>query len=410
MRVLSYATQLVLLSVLCSTTLLRSDVLHAAAREEARDGIALGPATLLPAVHSELRYDDNIFESADVQRDSLIAMLIPSLESRVKLGNSVYELGYRAESAVYFDSEDDDYVDHNFSALANMQFSRRNNLTLSANFAAAHEDRGTGLTEGFNPTLAQQLNEPDEFDQTDAGVRYTYGSHGAPASLTLDIAYRELEYQNHRQRTAFRDREESSAGAKFSYRIRSTTALLLQARTTSIDYLNDQPQQATLDSDLYRYLIGAEWDNSVHLRGAVKFGYQQKQFAAAERDNFSAPSWELDLTWSPRSYTHLNFYSERSSQETNGGGDFIDVQRIGTEWTHDWNSQLRSIAGFAYVDEEFQNFDRNEQLSEFSASFAYQLKRWLALHIGGIYRDRSSNLDLLNFNRSVISVGIDVTI
>ncbi len=383
--------------------------LHAAAQDVAH-GIVFGPATVSPSLFSELRYDDNIFESADVQRDSMIAVLIPSLDSRLELGNSLYELGYSAESAAYFDSEDDDYIDHSINALANMQFSRRNNLTLSADFATTHEDRGTGLTEGFNPALAADLDEPDEYDQTDASVRYTYGSRGAPASLALDVAYRELEYKNHRLRTAFRDRKERSAGAKFSYRIRSTTSLLLQARVTAIDYLNNQPQQATLDSDLYRYLVGVEWDNSVYLRGAVKFGHQQKQFAAAERDDFSAPSWEVDVTWSPRSYTHLNFNSERSSQETNGGGDFIDVQRIGTEWTHEWNSQVQTVLGLAYVDEEYENFDRNEQVTEFAGTVAYQLKRWLALQIGGVYRDRSSNLDLLNFNRSIFSVAIDVTI
>ncbi len=387
-----------------------SGTLHAAERQDAAHGITFGPATLLPAVYSELRYDDNIFESADGQRDSLIALLMPALQSRLELGNSLYELGYRAESATYFDSNDDDYVDHNFNARANMQVSRRNNLTLSANFAAAHEDRGTGLTEGFDPTLVADLNAPDEFDQTDANVRYTYGSRGAPASLAFDAGYRELQYQNNRQRTALRDREESSVGARFSYRIRSTTSLLLEARVTTIDYLNDQPQQATLDSDLYRYLIGAEWDNSVYLRGTVKFGYQEKQFDAAERDDFAAPGWEVDVTWSPRSYTHLSFNSERSSEETNGGGDFIDVQRVGTEWTHEWNSQIHTVLGVSYVDEAYENFDRSEQVTEFAGSVGYQLTRWLALDLGGVYRERSSNLDLLNFNRSMVSVAIDVTL
>ncbi len=387
-----------------------SSTLHAAERQDAAHGITLGSATLLPALNSELRYDDNIFESADEQRDSLIALLIPALESRLELGNSRYELGYRAVSATYFDSDDDDYVDHNINALANMQFSRRNNLTLSANFAAAHQDRGTGLTEGFDPTLVARLEEPDEFEQTDANVRYTYGSRGAPASLAFDAGYRELAYQNNRQRTALRDREENSVGARFSYRIRSTTALLLETRVTTIDYINDQPQQATLDSNLYRYLIGAEWDNSVYLRGTFKFGYQEKQFDAAERDDFTAPGWEVDVTWSPRSYTHLSFSSERSSDETNGGGDFIDVQRVGSEWAHEWNSQLQTVLGISYVDEAYENFDRSEQVTEFAGSVAYQLKRWLALELGGVYRERSSNLDLLNFNRSIVSVAIDITL
>lgn len=391
--------------------MLCSGQLHAAAQDDT-SGIPFGPATLLPALQTELRYDDNIFESADNERDSMIALLIPSLSAELELGNSRYELGYSAESANYFDSEDDDYVDHNVQALANIQFSLRNNIVLRASFAAEHEDRGTGLTEGFDPTVAVavDLNEPDEYDQTDASARYTYGAPGATGRLAFEASYRDIQYQNHRLRTAFRDREDTSASATFFYRISPKTSLLLQARATAIEYASDRPLQATLDSDHYRYLIGAEWDNSEQLRGTVKLGYQQKKFDSANRDDFSAPSWEADLTWSPRSYTHFNFKTERGSQETNGGGDFIDLQRISTEWTHEWNDRVQTVIGVAYVDEEFENFERDEQVTEFSGNFAYQLKRWIALQLGTRYRDRNSNLDVLNFNRSIFSVGIDITI
>ncbi len=52
-------------------------------------GIPFGSATLLPAVHTELRYDDNIFESANDESDSMIAVLIPSLSAQLELGNSL---------------------------------------------------------------------------------------------------------------------------------------------------------------------------------------------------------------------------------------------------------------------------------------------------------------------------------
>ncbi len=392
-----------------AVAMLCSGELHAAAEDDYH-GIAFGAATLLPALRSELRYDDNIFESAANQRDSTIALLMPALATRLELGNSYYELGYNAEAAKYIDSADDNYIDHNVQALANMQVGVRNNLTLSANFAADHEDRGTGLTEGFDVSSALNLDEPDEYEQTDASVRYTYGARGAAARLALEASYKELEYQNHRLRTALRDREESGASATFYYRIRPSTSLLLQARASAIDYASDFAQQTTLDSDLYRYLIGAEWDNSEQLSGAVKFGYQQKRFDAAGRDDFSAPGWEVDLTWSPRSYAHINFKTERGSQETNGGGDFIDVQRISTEWTHEWNDRVQTLVGLAYEDEKFENFDRDEQVTEFSATLTLQLKRWLALQLGGRYRERTSNLDVLDFNRSIFSAGLEIKI
>lgn len=404
MRCVRYAKLVGLaVAVLCSGEL-------QAATQDDMTGIPFGSATLLPALHTELRYDDNIFESANDERDSMIAVLAPSLAAQLDLGNTLFELGYSAESASYFDSEDDDYIDHNVQAQANIQFSLRNNITLRASFAAEHEDRGSGLTEGFDPRLALDLNEPDEYDQTDANVRYTYGAQGATGRLLFEAAYRDLQYQNHRSRTQFRDREDTSLSATFYYRLRPKTSLLVQARATALDYASVQPLQTTLDSDHYRYLVGAEWDRSEQFSGAIKLGYQQKKFNSASRDDFSAPSWEADLTWSPRSYTHFNLKTERSSEETNGGGDFIDVQRISTDWTHEWNDRVQSIVGIAYVDEEYENFDRDEQVTEFSGNFAYQLKRWIALEFGTRYRDRSSNIDLLNFNRSIVSVGIDITI
>ncbi|MGI9288680.1 MAG: outer membrane beta-barrel protein [Pseudomonadales bacterium] len=392
-----------------AAVMLYSVELQAGTQDETT-GIPFGSATLMPALRTELHYDDNIFESANDERDSIIAVLIPSLGAQLELGNSLYELGYSAESASYFDSEDDDYVDHKVQAHANMQFSLRNNVTARASFAAEHEDRGTGLTEGFDPTLAPNFNEPDEYEQTEASVRYTYGARGASGRLSFEAGYRDLQYQNHRPRTKFRDREDTSATATFYYRLRPKTLLVVQARATAIDYAINQPQQSTLDSDHYRYLIGVEWERSKQLSGAIKAGYQQKRFTSASRDDFSAPSWEADLTWSPRSYMHFNFKTDRSTEETNGGGDFIDVQRISTEWTHEWSERVQSVLGVAYVDEEYENFDRDEQVTEFAGNLAYQLKRWIALEIGTRYRDRSSNIDLLNFNRSVISVGIDIAI
>lgn len=391
--------------------LLCSGELHAAV-ETGDYGIPFGAATLLPALRSELRYDNNIFESGDNKHDSKIALLMPSLTTRLELGNSYYELGYSLESAEYFDSADDNYVDHNIQAVADVQISLRNNLTFNANFAADHEDRGTGLSEGFDASQALDLGleQPDEYEQTGASVSYTYGAPGAAGRLALDALYSDLEYQNHRGRTARRDRKASGAGAAFYYRVRPNTSLLLQVRSTAIDYANDTPLQATLDSDVYRYLVGAEWDNSEQLSGAIKLGYQQKKFDAADRDDFSAPSWEVDLTWSPRSYSRLNFKTERGNQETNSDGDFIDVKRVSTEWTHDWNRRTQTQLELSYVDEKFKNFDRDEQLTEVSASIAYQVKRWLNLQFGGTYRDRSSNLDVLEFNRHIVSLGFEIKI
>ncbi|MGI9295676.1 MAG: outer membrane beta-barrel protein, partial [Pseudomonadales bacterium] len=358
----------------------------------------------------ELRYDDNIFESASQEQDSMIALLNPSLSVEIERGNSAYELSYGAESASYFDSEDDDYVDHNVQALANMQFSLRNNLTVHARFAAAHEDRGTGLTEGLDPLLALELNEPDEYNQTEASARYTYGARRATGRLVFETAYRDDQYQNHRQRTKFRDREETEASAAFYYRVGPNTSLLVQARAKAIDYANDQPQETTLDSNHYSYFVGAEWDASEQLVGAIKFGYQQKKFDSADRDDFSAPSWEADIHWSPSSYAHFHFNTERNSEETNGGGDFIDVQRIAGDWTQEWNNRLQTVLGIAYVDEIYENFDRDEQLTEFIASLAYKLKRWIVIEFGANYRDRSSNINELNFDRRIVSVGIDIAI
>ncbi len=383
--------------------------LQAAARGDT-NGIAIGPATLLPALRTELRYDNNIFESANDERDSVIALLTPSLKAQLERGDSVYELGYSAEAASYYASEDDDYVDHNVQAQANMQFSLRNNLSVHTSFAAAHENRGTGLTEGFDPLQAQDLDEPDEYEQTAASARYTYGARGATGRLAFEAGYQDIRYQNHRQRTEFRDREDTSASATFYYRVRPKTLLLVQARATAIDYGSDRPLQDTLDSDHYRYLVGAEWEGGEQLTGAIKLGYQQKKFDSVSRDDFSAPSWEADVTWSPRSYAHFNFKTERGTEETNGGGDFIDVQSISAGWTHEWNERVQTVLGIAYVDEQYENFERGEQLTEFTGSLAYRLKRWIALELGAHYTDRSSNVDLLNFNRRVLSVGIDIAL
>ncbi len=167
------------------------------------------------ALGIELRNDDNIFQSAANEQASLITMLSPSLLARLVPSKHRFEFAYNGEIAKYAESSADDYDDHEFQVGAYLSLGYRSLLEFIGSYEDAHENRGSGLSEGFDPEFEQLLDEPDEFDRTEFLGRFTYGTKGAKGRLVFEMGQSELEYTNHRDRTRIFDRTETHGGTMF---------------------------------------------------------------------------------------------------------------------------------------------------------------------------------------------------
>ena len=364
-----------------------------------------GPFSLEPLLDTELSYDDNIFDSETDETDSWITRVRPELIGRLEYEGQKYSLSYKGDYGYYAQSGDDDYDDHNFFAGADLNLNYRNFVTLGAAYRMDHEDRGTGITEGINPATFPQFDEPVRYDLTDLNAEYAYGAPGQTGRIVLAAGYRDRQYQNFRDQTRYQDRERPQASATFYYRVMPATSLLFQVRADKVQYDDTRPGTASLDSDTQYYLTGATWDITELTSGTVKLGWVDREYDDGSRGNFSEFDWEVDLRWSPLSYSHVDLVTAREPREAYGNADFIDTKIYTASWSHGWTDDLESRLELSYLDENFVGEDRDEETYEYDLSLQYQWRNWLAFYLGANYSDRNSNIDALEFQRTAYRVG-----
>ena len=130
--------------------------------------------SLEPELGLEVRYDDNIFQSATGVTASLISIVSPGLFISAHPSRHQFEFLYEGDVARYSDSSPDNYDDHYLEAGAYLALGQRSNFDIVGSYDDAHDDRGTGLTEGFDPAI-NIPPEPDEYQLAKILGRFSFG-------------------------------------------------------------------------------------------------------------------------------------------------------------------------------------------------------------------------------------------
>jgi hypothetical protein len=188
--------------------------------------------------------------------------------------------------------------------------------------------------------------------------------------------------------------------------------LLVDARFTEIDYQHDLPVQPGLNSTEQRYRIGMTWETTAQTRGTVKVGYFWKDFADDAREDFGEPSWDVDIRWSPRTYSHFDFRTARYPSETNAGGDYVRNTANSISWEHNWTNRVTSRLAVRDLNQEYpgSNFSRSQDLKQYTIFLTYQMRRWLEFKAGAVVNSRTSTIDTLVFDGNVYSISARLTL
>lgn len=361
--------------------------------------------SFLPELGVVFRHDDNIYRSATSVTSSWITLLSPGLSITAQPSRQRYTLKYNGDIAFYDEGSADNYDDHHFEAGAYLELGARAKLDLIGSYSDSHDDRGSGLTDGFDP-LSNTPPVPHEHQLSTLRSNFSYGIV-SKGRMVVEAGASNLEYTNDLNRTRFYDRSEGYGGAGFYYRVMPNTSLLVDARITTFDYQNDRPSEPSLDSKETRYVLGVTWDNAAKTTGTVKVGYVKKTFDDSVRGDFSSSNWEVDVRWSPRSYSHFDLKSARTPSESNGGGDFIDSTSYSVAWEHEWRRRLKSRFVARRFDQDYlgSTVNRNQQLTQYTFSLSYDMNRWLEWTVSAEMNSRNSNISRLEYDGNIYSIG-----
>lgn len=369
--------------------------------------VAMGPFSFIPTASISTGHDSNIFNQPSNEESSIITKLKPSLQWLAQTDANTFAFTYSGDYANYHTSGDDNYDDHSISADANLEMNSRNRFTLSANAEFLHDDRGTGSSEGG---AAQTRDEPDEYRQDSLFGEWDFGAEGARFGARLTASDVDIEYGNNRIETQFRDRDETTVTARLYGRVMPKSRFFIEIEQEDISYDTIPISGNKLDSDQQAASIGIEWELTAQTSGSVQFGRTEKDFDSATLSDADINSWEVEVSWAPRTYSNVLFASSRAPIETNGTGNFIDSRSHSLSWQHEWSSQFGSTVLFGVGSDDFDGSPRSDDLTSYALSLSYELDRWASVTAQYAYEDKDSNDPVFDYDKSIVTLSLDVSL
>jgi hypothetical protein len=382
--------------------------------EDAEPMLVRGPFTLDSSLGIEVLEDSNIFQSETDVQSSQIWKLAPSLLMRLEPARSRLEFSYKGDYGWYDKSSNDDYADHALKAGAYLLLGERSGLDLVASYHDAHENRGTGLSEGIDPASSAFPPDPDRYTTEEFLGRYTYGVSHTRAFVILEANTEKVTYQNNLAYTQQFDRDESYGNVTFGVRVQPKTSVELSVQARDIRY--DAPNASAtglVDSWEYRYLLGVVWETTAKMTGTVRVGWLDDKFVNSALPGFSGTSWEVEIHWSPVTYSHLDLSTHRDTETPINPLGYVTVTAVySLGWSYEWNSRLESKLALSELDSTYRyvtNPVQTTKTPQYSLALTYKMRRWLRWEAGLDINARSSPIASYNFNESIARLGARIT-
>ncbi len=356
------------------------------------------PFFVQPYLGLGLGHDDNLFLSHTNPKSSNLWLLSPGFHVDARDANKVVQLSYQGQIGRYTSSRDDDYVDHISRAQFDMAIDPHNFVRLGLDYILSHEPRGS--------TDRPIAGSPDRYHLMNPFFTYALGAPGAEGRVEVYYDDAERHYVSNREFTAASDRSVPEFGGAFYWRVMPRTYLMAEARQTDIDYVLDSP----FSGRERRYYGGVTWEATAATTGTLKIGRLERNFDDPAVNDYSGTSWEALVTWAPRSYSKVDFYSARQTNESTGLGDFILTSLAGVAWNHAWTTYVNTAVEARYQRDAYQGFDRTDKVTMVGLKAGYKFRRWLT--VGGEYWHtvRDSNLDVYDYRRNLYLVTFTATL
>jgi len=363
---------------------------------------------IAPTIGISFSYDSNTYDTDIGGNNSWIGVVAPAVLLTSPPAQKRYALLYTGEYGHFFADSADNYNDHSLTGAARFQFGSRGQADVAGVIEKGHRDRGSGQTDGLDPSSPLFPTQPDVFDRNTLAGKFHYGADGNRGRLNFGLGASQFEYTNNSQRTQFLNYDTQFASAGLSLLFHQRTAFVFDVIFTNTDYDRIQTGAASRDNKDWRYLVGMTWLATGKTEGSIRLGIQQRRFDDSTRAQSSNPSWAVDVRWSPREYSHFDFVTSRANEETDREGLFIDRSIYRLAWTHEWSRGWQSIARWERRDSEFVDSARDEDWSEYYLGMRIPQGRLLTWDVGYARRSRDSSLERLVFDGNMFSIGVNV--
>jgi hypothetical protein len=362
-------------------------------------GISLGGGlTFTPTIELSTENNDNIYSEETNEQSSTINRIAPSFSLAGDYGKTTFNTNYSAEQGSYSANGDDDYLDQLLSADASYELNARHQFDIAASYIDAHDARGSVAgAESANSA------DPDEYNQTTAGLTYVFGSDTSMANLDVYADTFAKRYDNNEALTAGREYDQNTFGALVGFKVSSATEVLLEARQSEINYTDSAVK---FDSSVQHLLTGMRWDITGATTGEVKVGRVLRSFDDNAKASAVHLNWSANLTWKPLTYSTVVLESDQNTNESNGTGNYIAASTTSVSWDHEFSSFISAGISANYGEDEYAKVKRNDINSGYGINATYSPLTWMDVNLSASQSLRNSNIAGLDKETNLINLGI----
>jgi hypothetical protein len=366
-------------------------------------GISLGGGlNFAPSVVLSTENNDNIYSEETNEQSSTINRLAPSFSLSGDYGKTIFNTNYQAEIGNYSRNSDDDYLDQIVSGDVSIELSARHQIDVDASYIDGHDARGSVLgAESANST------DPDEYNQTEAGLKYIFGSDTAMANVDLYVDTFQKRYDNNEAITSTREYEQNTYGALLSLKASPATQVLFEARQSQITY-----QDGSVDNDgsVQHLLTGMRWDMTGATTGEVKVGRVVRNFDSSNKDSGVHLNWSAKLTWQPLTYSTVVASTAQNTSESNGTGNYIASSTSNVSWNHEFFNFISAGVSANYGEDEYVKNPRNDINSGFGINATYSPLTWMDVDLSASQSLRKSNITGLDKETNLVLLGVTLAL
>lgn len=341
-------------------------------------------------------YDTNVNQGVKgSETPSMVYRLQPTVMAEALYRANTYRLAYSGDYSQYPDYNADSVNNHEFLFSARNIFDARTALSWGASYQDVFDPIGS-------TDRSVGVSDPDHHHDWMVNATGRYGADDAKGRVELDGGVGGSRFLNNRSTTTAADVDNTNVAARFFYRAAPKTRLLTELRRTTYDYIHDVN---TLSNADWRLQVGATWDTTATITGAVKVGEQFKDYTNASRHDYTGSTWETSVRWKPLTYSSFDLVTGRAAVDPTGGTTAVPVTtNLSLGWNHDWTSYVHSNVSAGRERSRFEGSDRKDNETKYSTSLMYDWRQWLGVGLEFAYSHRESTQEQYNFSRLVSMV------
>ncbi len=351
----------------------------------------VGKLEINPFAAIEQKYDDNIFLESNNQEDNdWITTTILGLDLKTPLvagreEDFTLKAKYDIDFIEFWDHNNQNRVDHNLSALADLKFTNDITLKINDNFQKTADPPNSELT-----SLEKRFRNT-------AGAVLGYMRE----KLGCDFGYQNIR-DNYNSLNSL-DKYEHVSTATGYFNISPKTSLFGEYNFGKIVYDNNTTNS---DSKYSQYRLGVKGQIAPKLTGLVKAGYKKTDYKDSSKENFKGFTTFVNVTYDLQERTTLNIFAERSTEEsTYSSNSYFEYNKVGLKVDHELLDKLFLIGiGYyalnKYPDETTESAltdKREDKIWDGSIGLRFELKEWVNLETNYKYTKRDSQFDTFDY-------------